>query len=97
MLFDKNGKSQNDLVLTQSDIKKHNDAAAFIYNTKYYDGKLTVFLPEHRYSVHSGENAMWDTENAKEVDSIVLPFYPTGMLVEPFVKQLAEHINKRIL
>ncbi len=96
MLFDKNGISQNDLVITQSDIKKHNDAAAFIYKAKYYDGKLTVFLPEHRYSVHSGENAIWDTENAKEVDSIVLPFYPTGMLVEPFVKQLAEHIKKRI-
>jgi len=95
-MFGSNKNSKSDSITKQSEIWKRNDQAAFKYKSNYYDGKLTVFLPRERYSVHNIPGAIWNTNHAKEVDSVVLPFFPAGMLVEPFVKELAENINTRI-
>jgi len=92
--INKNGKS--DSITKQSEIWKLNDEAAFKYKADFYNDRLTVFLPKEKYSVHSVPEAIWNTEHAKEVDSEVLPSYPAGMLVEPFVKELAEKLNTRI-
>ncbi len=85
-----------DSIYNQSEIWRLNDYAAFKYKAKYYDGKLTVFLPREKYSVHRVSEAILSTDHAKEIDSVVLPFYPAGMLVGPFAKELAENINSRI-
>jgi len=87
---------QVNTMIRQSQIWKLNDKACFAYKAKYYDGKITVILPQKRYSVHSVPEAMWNNNYAKEIDLVVLPFYPAGMLVEPFVQELAKIINKKI-
>ena len=57
---------------------------------------ITVFLPRKKYSVHRIDKAIWNKNHASEIDTVVLPVYPAGMLVEPFVKELAANINARI-
>lgn len=91
-----NKNLKSDSITKQSEIWKLNDRAAFKYKANYYNERFTVFLPKEKYSVHSVPEAIWNIEHAKEVDSKVLQSYPAGMLVEPFVKELAENINTRI-
>ncbi len=87
---------QANSMIRQAKIWKLNDKACFAYRAKYYDGKITVILPQKRYSVHSVPEAMWNKNYAEEIDLIILPCYPAGMLVEPFVQELAKVINKNI-
>ena len=91
-----NKYSKSNSLTRQSEIWKLNDMACFKYQANYYDGRLTIFLPKKKYSVHSVPEAMWNNNHAKENDLVVLPFYPAGMLVEPFVRELAENINNKI-
>lgn len=95
-VLEKTKYSKSNSITRQSQIWKLNDRACFKYKADYYDGKLTIFLPKKRYSVHSVPEAMWNNYNAKENEIIVLPFYPAGMLVEPFVRELAKNIDDQI-
>jgi hypothetical protein len=92
----KSGNSKSESILKQSEVWKNNDKVAFKYKPNYYDGTLTVFLPQKKYSVHNIDKAVWNNNHACEIDKVILPVYPAGMLVEPFVKELAANINTRI-
>jgi thioesterase domain-containing protein len=92
----KNGHVKSNSVVRQSEIWKLNDKACFRYKANFYDGRLTVFLTKKRYSVHSVPEATWNQNHAREIDAVILPFYPAGMLIEPFVTELAKHIDAKI-
>ncbi|HCW08205.1 MAG TPA: hypothetical protein DGG95_12665 [Cytophagales bacterium] len=92
----KNGHAKNSSLARQSEIWKQNDKACFRYQASFYDGRLTVFLTKKKYSVHRFPEATWNQNHAKEIDMLILPFYPAGMLVEPFVRKLAKHIDAKI-
>ena len=89
-----NAKSKS--IIKQSEVWKNNDKVAFKYKPSYYQGTITVFLPKKKYSVHNTERANWNINHASKINKVILPVYPSGMLVEPFVRELAAHINARI-
>jgi aspartate racemase len=92
----KSESSKGKSITKQSEIWKNNDNVAFKYKPRFFDGAITVFLPRKKYSVHRIDKAIWNKNHASEIDTVVLPVYPAGMLVEPFVKELAANINARI-
>ena len=86
---DGNGTDQHSLLAQLWD---NNDRAAFNYVPEYYPGKITLFMPMKKYVIHNRPEMGWD-QLAEEVETHDLPVYPAGMLVEPFVKILAERLK----
>ena len=72
-----------------SRIWETNDQAAFNYQPKPYHGKIIQFLPIKEYAHHIGPDLGWDKLANDGLEIHQLPFYPAGMLTEPFVQQLA--------
>jgi len=56
---------------------------------------VTDFRPLKQYRMFNKPNAKWD-RLARAEEVVVLPVYPAGMLVEPFVKHLAIALKKSI-
>jgi hypothetical protein len=70
-----------------------NDRAAISYVPKLYPGRITSFIPVKQYAYANNPEVGWNKLAGKGVEEHVLPFYPAGMLVEPFVKQLAKELR----
>jgi phthiocerol/phenolphthiocerol synthesis type-I polyketide synthase E len=66
-----------------------NDRACISYVPRSYPGRITDFRPRKQYQRYSKPEAKWDLLAKGGQEIIVLPVYPAGMLVEPFVKHLA--------
>jgi phthiocerol/phenolphthiocerol synthesis type-I polyketide synthase E len=75
------------------DIWKACDQAALDYVPKAYLGRITQFLPIKHYACFNNPEVGWDKLAAGGLETYVLPVYPRGMLVEPFVPLLAEKLN----
>jgi phthiocerol/phenolphthiocerol synthesis type-I polyketide synthase E len=73
-----------------------NDLAAIRYAPQPYPGVITDFRPVKQYRMGNKAELKWDrlAEGGQEI--VVLPVYPAGMLVEPFVKHLAIALRKSI-
>ncbi|HOC37691.1 MAG TPA: beta-ketoacyl synthase N-terminal-like domain-containing protein [Thermodesulfobacteriota bacterium] len=71
----------------------HNDRAATVYRPESYPGTITHFIPCRAYSHHRGDHLGWGEIAAGGVEVHQMPIYPGGMLVEPFVGQLAEKLR----
>ena len=80
---------------TLARIWKNNDDAALIYEPSFYDGHITHFRPQKEYDMYSRANMKFE-ELAREVETRILPVYPAGMMVPPFVSILADEIRSRI-
>ena len=80
---------------TLARIWKTNDDAALVYTPSYFDGRITRFRPKKEYA-HYATKPMQFEGLAKEIDTQILPVYPAGMLVSPYVEMLAEEIKKRL-
>ena len=78
-----------------SKIWQANDKAAMDYVPKPFLGTVTDFRPMRQYRWFCRPGTKWEAL-AEEEKSVVLPVYPAGMLVEPFVKHLAEALDKAI-
>ena len=76
-------------------IWRANDSACWDYVPKPYPGVVTDFRPLKQYRMFNKSNAKWD-QLAQAENVVVLPVYPAGMLVEPFVKHLAIALRKSI-
>lgn len=76
-------------------IWKTNDDAALVYTPEPYAGRVVHIRPQSEYERHKGVDMGWDSL-AKNLETITLPVYPAGMLVQPFVSTLAKHIKKII-
>ena len=82
---------------TQARIKalwESNDIAAEAYHPHPYDGVIVHFRPKQDYTLHLHPNCLWDDIARQGVITHTLPSYPAGMLVEPYVAQLAKLIQK---
>jgi thioesterase domain-containing protein/acyl carrier protein len=79
------------LVLAQ--LWELNERAAFEYIPTVYPGRITQFRPVRQYSRYDGPERSWTGLASEGVDLIDLQAYPGGMLVEPFVADLAARIN----
>jgi thioesterase domain-containing protein/acyl carrier protein len=82
--------------LTLGRIWKTNDAACLEYKPKPYPGALTDIRPMKQYRLLDQPDAKWESLALGGQNVIVLPVYPAGMLVEPFVQHLAAALNKAI-
>lgn len=73
-----------------------NDKACLEYVPQLYPGKITDFRPRKQYRQFDKPEAKWDSLAREGQEVFVLPVYPAGMLVEPFVKHLAEALRESI-
>jgi phthiocerol/phenolphthiocerol synthesis type-I polyketide synthase E len=73
-----------------------NDRACWNYVPQPYPGKITDFRPVKQYQVFSKPGLKWDRLAQGGQEVVVLPVYPAGMLVEPFVEHLAGALRKCI-
>lgn len=95
------GKLQKDSPLTSSgsrilsQIWKANDLASMDYVPQPYPGMVTDFRPLKQYRMFSRPGVKWDQLAGGE-KVVVLPVYPAGMLVEPFVEHLADALRGAI-
>jgi thioesterase domain-containing protein len=89
-----NGASQIDRSLAA--LWNNNEAIASRYVPKSYPGRIDQFVPMKNYFTMTKSNASWEDVARGGVDVHKLPVYPAGMLMEPYVQQLAEELRKRI-
>jgi phthiocerol/phenolphthiocerol synthesis type-I polyketide synthase E len=66
-----------------------NDRACWKYIPEAYPGAILDFRPTKQYRVFNKPDLKWDRLAQGGQRVFVLPVYPAGMLVEPFVKHLA--------
>lgn len=87
--FDKSaaGTASEPVILAK--IWQGNDRACLEYQPKPYPGVLTDFRPMKQYALFDRQDAKWDQLAQGGHNVVVLPVYPAGMLVEPFVRHLA--------
>ncbi len=73
-----------------------NDLACQRYVPKPFAGVVTDFRPLKQYRAFDKPDAKWDRLALQGQTVVVLPVYPAGMLLEPFVKHLAVALRKAI-
>lgn len=73
-----------------------NDQASVNYRPKPYFGRISDFRPKKQYSAYLEPEVNWDGIAMGRVDVTYLPVYPAGMLLEPFVKDLAAGLRMAI-
>lgn len=96
MLLSKLGRGSNSE--TSEDILARiwqtNDHACWSYVPKPYPGKIVDFRPAKQYNVFNRPGLKWENLAKEGQEVVVLPVYPGGMLVEPFVENLASALGK---
>ena len=78
-----------------AEVWRMNDIAAETYKPEEYPGRIMHFLPMKEYKSHTHPGMDWQGL-AHEVDTHILSVYPAGMLIQPFVKELAQAIRAEI-
>jgi thioesterase domain-containing protein len=73
-----------------------NDAAAAAYRPLPYGGRVTLFNPRVNYDAMPDPQMGWGDIVTGELEVIKLPVNPHAMLVEPFVKHLAAHLQQKL-
>ena len=86
------GLDQNTLI---AGVWANNDEVSIKYKPKAYDGTITAFTPTKEYTIYTSQDTGWG-KLATHVEKKVLPVYPAGMLLEPFVATLAAEMSKSI-
>lgn len=74
-------------------MEKINDNAAIAYQPAPYSGQVTLFCPRTSYAGYNDPLYGWGNGLTAGVDVQQLSSYPAGMLVEPFVAELAEKLK----
>jgi thioesterase domain-containing protein/non-ribosomal peptide synthetase component F len=72
-----------------------NDRASVVYQAKPYEGVVTDFCPMRQYAKYRPAEGDW-SRLARGYEVLTLPVYPAGMLLEPFVKHLANALQVAI-
>lgn len=73
-----------------------NDRAILTYAPSAYPGKITDFRPMVQYARYSSPELKWGRLARGGQEIISLPVYPAAMLLEPFVKYLADAVRATI-
>ena len=74
-------------------IKKVNDQAALQYLPQPYAGRVAVIRPKGHFLGLANASLGWSEIVSNGLELHQLPFYPKGMLVEPFCHLLAETLK----
>ena len=93
--FPSNGSSANGSV-GDPHLQQINDRATELFQPEPYSGSVVLFKPQVNYSFMSDPNMGWGKLVMGNLDVVELPVNPHAMLVEPFVKHLAEALRKRL-
>ena len=75
-------------------VDKVNDQAMFEYLPKVYRGSVTLFRPKKNFAGLNDPEFGWRGMAEKGVDIHILQMNPKGMMVEPFVKILADKLKE---
>ncbi|TWT93637.1 non-ribosomal peptide synthetase [Neorhodopirellula pilleata] len=75
-------------------LERINDRASEEYIPQHYAGKLTVFKPCKAYLGYEDSSLGWGNGLVRDLEVIELPVFPAGMLIEPFVQELAIHLQR---
>jgi hypothetical protein len=75
---------------------KVNDEASLAYIPNPYLGRIADFRPKSQYSLYLEPGVDWNGIALGPLDVHYLPVYPAGMLLEPFVKDLAKALQQAI-
>jgi phthiocerol/phenolphthiocerol synthesis type-I polyketide synthase E len=94
--FDKKQGTDSSKSLALAKIWQANDRACQNYVPRPYPGLVTDFRPLKQYRAFNRPDAKWDRLAQGGLEIVVLPLYPAGMLVEPFVQHLAAALEKAI-
>ena len=94
--FGGNGESAPSRSLVLGKIWAGNDRASLDYVPKPYPGVVTDFRPLKQYSIYHRPDMKWENLAQGGEQIVQLTVYPAGMLVEPFVKSLADQLKKSI-
>jgi phthiocerol/phenolphthiocerol synthesis type-I polyketide synthase E len=94
--FEKNSKVSNSGSRILGNIWLANDLACQKYVPKPFAGVVTDFRPLKQYRAFDKPDTKWDRLALQGQTVVVLPVYPAGMLLEPFVKHLAVALRKAI-
>ena len=78
-----------------AEVWRLNDQASESYKPQKYPGRIISYLPMKEYKSHTHPGMDWQ-DLAREVDTQILSVYPAGMLIQPFVKELAQSIRAEI-
>ena len=73
-----------------------NDRACVVYQAPPYDGVVTDFRPMRQYTKYRPAENDWSRLALGGYEILTLPVYPAGMLLEPFVKHLADALKATI-
>ena len=94
--FDKHSRASTSQSRVSGQIWRANDLACVNYVPKPYSGMLTDFRPIKQYRMYDQPNAKWDLLAQGGHEVVVLPVYPAGMLLNPFVEHLAVVLKQSI-
>ncbi|MGB6387215.1 MAG: alpha/beta fold hydrolase [Terriglobales bacterium] len=93
-LAKESGSKAESLVLAE--MWQVNDRACVVYQAKPYEGVITDFRPMRQYAKYSPAEGDWSRLARRGHEILTLPVYPAGMLLEPFVKHLADALKVTI-
>jgi phthiocerol/phenolphthiocerol synthesis type-I polyketide synthase E len=94
--FEKSSEAPNSGSRVLGNIWLANDLACQNYVPKPFAGAVTDFRPLKQYRAFDKPDTKWDRLALQGQTVVVLPVYPAGMLLEPFVKHLAIALQKAI-
>ena len=87
------GRSESEIL---GEIWANNDRACSKYVPKPYPGFVTDFRPLKQYRMFDNPRARWEQLALGGQEIVTLPVYPAGMLVEPYVRHLAQALKMSI-
>jgi len=87
-------RSGNGTALPHVRLTRINDRAQLKYEPVLYSGKIILFRPKMEFVGDEHPEFGWAGMAKEGLDVQVLPVYPRGMLVEPFVEILAKTLGK---
>ncbi|HKS76670.1 MAG TPA: aminotransferase class III-fold pyridoxal phosphate-dependent enzyme [Terriglobales bacterium] len=79
----------------EAHVQAINDFAAENYNPASYAGRVTLFKPRFNYKFYPDPNMGWG--DLSPLDIVEVAVNPHSMLLEPYVKVLAEQLKERIM
>jgi phthiocerol/phenolphthiocerol synthesis type-I polyketide synthase E len=94
--FEKKTGPPNSESRVLGNIWQANDLACQKYVPKPFPGIVTDFRPLKQYRAFDKPDTKWDQLALQGQTIVVLPVYPAGMLLEPFVKRLGAALRNAI-
>jgi phthiocerol/phenolphthiocerol synthesis type-I polyketide synthase E len=86
-------KLNNGLPYTHQFLKKLNDRAFREYKPQAFPGRITLFRPQKFFLGADDPQFGWKELAVGGLDVYKIAAYPRGMLVEPYVRELAERLK----